>query len=94
MTVTSATTAAAFYANLFSPIMPIRAFGVFAGTLIPINFLLIILMMPSAVIWYESKIKYKACCCCVDKRLPSGDLVCKENDPNELNKGSDSHSRI
>jgi predicted RND superfamily exporter protein len=42
MTVTSVTTAAAFYANLFSPIMPIRAFGVFAGTLVPMNFILVI----------------------------------------------------
>ena len=56
MTVTSTTTAAAFYANLFSPIMPIRAFGVFAGTLIPINFFLVVFMMPSAVIFYESKL--------------------------------------
>ena len=66
MTVTSATTAAAFYANLFSPIMPIRAFGVFAGTLVPINFFLVVLMMPPAVIYYEEKLKYKSCCCCID----------------------------
>jgi predicted RND superfamily exporter protein len=84
MTVTSATTAAAFYANLISPIMPIKAFGVFAGTLIPINFFLIILMMPAAVIYYENKIKYKKCCCCFDKKLESGELVTKENDPANL----------
>jgi hypothetical protein len=94
MTVTSATTAAAFYANLFSPIMPIRAFGVFAGTLIPINFFLVVLMMPSAVTYYEDKIKYKACCCCIDKRLPNGDLMTELNDPQILNKGTDAHSKI
>jgi predicted RND superfamily exporter protein len=94
MTVTSATTAAAFYANLMSPIMPIKAFGVFAGTLIPINFMLVVLIMPSGVIWYENMIKYKACCCCCNKRLPSGEILTKENDPELLNKGSDAHSKI
>lgn len=94
MTVTSATTAAAFYANLFSPIMPIRAFGVFAGTLIPINFFLIVLMIPSGIIWYENKIKYKMCCCCCDKKVLSGELMSKENDPTILNRGTDAHSRI
>jgi predicted RND superfamily exporter protein len=94
MTVTSATTAAAFYANLFSPLMPIRAFGVFAGTLIPINFFLIVLMMPSAVTWYENTIKYKKCCCCCDKKLRGGFNVTKENDPANLNKGNDAHSKI
>jgi predicted RND superfamily exporter protein len=94
MTVTSATTAAAFYANLISPIMPIRAFGLFAGTLIPVNFLLIIIMMPAGVIWYENTIKYKACCCCVNKRLPNGELVTVENDPAILIKGMDVHSKV
>lgn len=59
MSVTSATTAAAFYANIFSPIMPIKAFGIFAGTLIPVNFLLTVLMMPPAIILYEENFKYR-----------------------------------
>lgn len=94
MTVTSATTAAAFYANLVSPIMPIRAFGVFAGTLIPINFFLVVIMMPPAVIYYEQKLSHKVCCCCCDKRLENGELVTDENDPNKIEKGQDSHSKI
>ena len=81
MTVTSATTAGAFYANLLSPVMPIRAFGVFAGTLIPINFFLVVIMMPSAVIYYETKLRHKVCCCCFDKRLSTGEIVTDENDP-------------
>jgi predicted RND superfamily exporter protein len=75
MTVTSATTAAAFFANLLSPIMPIRAFGVFAGTLVPINFFLVVFMMPSAVIIYENHFKYKKFCCCVAKRNKDGSLA-------------------
>ena len=84
MTVTSATTAAAFYANLVSPIMPIRAFGVFAGTLIPINFFLVVIMMPPAVIYYETKLRHKVCCCCFDKRLSTGEIVTDENDPDMI----------
>jgi predicted RND superfamily exporter protein len=84
MTVTSATTAAAFYANLVSPIMPIRAFGVFAGTLIPVNFFLVVIMMPPAVIYYEAHLRHKVCCCCFDKRLPDGEKVNDENDPNKI----------
>lgn len=94
MTVTSATTAAAFYANLVSPIMPIRAFGVFAGTLIPVNFFLVVIMMPPAVIYYEAHLRHKVCCCCFDKRLPDGEKVNDENDPNKIEQGQDAHSRL
>lgn len=49
MLVTSSTTAAAFLANVFSPVMPVKAFGVFAGVLVPMNFFLTVMIMPSAV---------------------------------------------
>ena len=78
MTVTSATTAAAFFANLVSPIMPIRAFGIFAGTLIPINFFLVVFMMPPAVIIYERYFLLKKCCCCFPKRKFDGSLETEE----------------
>jgi predicted RND superfamily exporter protein len=80
MTVTSSTTAVAFFANAFSPIMPIRAFGIFTGVLIPINFFLVVMIMPPAVIYYESVVKKKytrmcgccpgkgKCCCCPAKQ--------------------------
>jgi len=94
MTVTSATTCVAFYSNLVSPLMPIRAFGIFAGTLIPINFLLVIIMMPPAVIYYEEHLKHKAFCCCCDKKNENGDMITDENDPWKVEQGQDSHSRI
>jgi hypothetical protein len=74
--------------------MPIRAFGIFSGTLIPINFLLVIVMMPPAVIYYEEHLKFKACCCCCDKKTKTGDKITDENDPWKLEQGQDAHSKI
>merc|ERR1712038_307834 len=45
--VTSSTTCVAFLANGLSDIVPIRAFGIFAAIIIPVNFVLIILIMPA-----------------------------------------------
>lgn len=47
ITVTSSTTAVAFLANATSDIRPIRAFGIFAAIIVPVNFIIVILMMPS-----------------------------------------------
>lgn len=68
MSVTSSTTAVAFFANALSPIMPIRAFGIFTGLLIPMNFLLVVLIMPPTVIWWERNVKNKHKCCCCGKK--------------------------
>lgn len=67
MSITSSTTAAAFFANLFSPIMPIRSFGAFSGFLIPMNFLLVVIVMPCAVVWWEANVKGKFKCCCIPR---------------------------
>ena len=53
MAVTSSTTSVAFFANFFSPLMPIKAFGVFAGTIIPVNYFLVVLIFQPATIFYE-----------------------------------------
>ena len=60
--VTSSTTSVAFMANIFSPLMPIKAFGVFAGMIIPMNYVMMIFIFPPAVIFYEDKIKKMTCC--------------------------------
>ena len=57
MLATSSTTSVAFLANLFSDIMPIAAFGVFVAIIIPINYLLVILLIPSEVVIWETYIK-------------------------------------
>ena len=63
--VTSSTTAVAFLANAFSPLMPIKAFGIFAALIIMANFWLIVLLFPPAVIFYEAYFdKYAFCGCC------------------------------
>ena len=60
MAVTSSTTSVAFLANLASPMLPIRAFGVFAGVIVPVNYLLVCIVMPPAIIVYD---KYLHGCC-------------------------------
>ena len=53
MAVTSSTTSVAFFSNVFSPIMPIKSFGIIAGVIIPINYLLVVMFMPPATIYFE-----------------------------------------
>jgi hypothetical protein len=73
--VTSTTTCVAFSANAFSDLVPIRAFGIFAAIIVPVNYLMDIFIMPAAIIIHENylrrqnpkvptrKIKYKFQCC-------------------------------
>ena len=61
MLVTSSTTSAAFMSNYFSPIMPIKAFGMFAAIIVPVNYLLVVLYYPPAIIIYEKYIQGKYC---------------------------------
>uniref|UniRef100_W5U946 Protein dispatched homolog 1 n=1 Tax=Ictalurus punctatus TaxID=7998 RepID=W5U946_ICTPU len=53
MFVTSFTTAAAFYANYVSNITAIRCFGVYAGTAILVNYVLMVTWLPAVVILHE-----------------------------------------
>jgi len=62
--VTSSTTSVAFFANAFSPIMPIKSFGIFAGVIIQMNYVLIVLFFPAATIIYEEKIHGKCSLYC------------------------------
>ena len=75
MAITSSTTAVAFFANAFSPMLNIAAFGIFAGIIVPINYFLVVMIFPPAVVWYEEKIlnnpKCSACICwgkCIKKK--------------------------
>nr|XP_036864796.1 protein dispatched homolog 1 isoform X2 [Manis javanica] len=53
MFVTSFTTAAAFYANYVSDITAIRCFGVYAGTAILVNYVLMVTWLPAVVVLHE-----------------------------------------
>ena len=64
MLVTSLTTASAFYANISSSITSVKCFGLYAGTSIIVNYLLMITLFPTVVILHD---KYFARCmhsCC------------------------------
>ena len=63
MAITSSTTAVAFFANGFSPIINISAFGIFAGVIVPINYFLVVMIFPPAVVWYEKTVLEKDGCC-------------------------------
>ena len=75
MAVTSSTTSVAFFANIASPMLPIRAFGVFAGVIVPINYLLVCIVMPPAIIFYDKYIHgcfHNLCClifCCRKRKI-------------------------
>lgn len=49
MLVTSLTTAAAFYASMFSSITAVRCFGIFSGTAVLINYVLMMTWLPASV---------------------------------------------
>ncbi|XP_065833295.1 protein dispatched homolog 1-like isoform X2 [Oscarella lobularis] len=53
MFVTSFTTATAFYTNAISAITALRVFGIFAGTAIIMNYLLMITWLPAVIVIHE-----------------------------------------
>ena len=61
--VTSSTTAIAFLSNAGSDIRPIRAFGIFAAIIIPVNFGIIIMVIPAAQIIHDKYLLPKGFCC-------------------------------
>ena len=61
--VTSSTTAIAFLANAGSDIRPIRAFGIFAAIIIPVNFGIIITVIPAAQIIHDRWLLPRGFCC-------------------------------
>jgi protein dispatched 1 len=75
MAVTSSTTSVAFFANIVSPMLPVRAFGVFAGVIVPINYLLVVMVFPPATILYDKYIHgccHNLCClmfCCRKRKV-------------------------
>ena len=56
MLVTNGTTAFAFLASSFSKLVTIKAFGIFAATVIPMNYLLVITIYPALVVVHEKYI--------------------------------------
>ena len=63
MAVTSSTTAVAFFVNITSQLMPVRAFGIFAGVIVLVNYILVVLFFPPTIIFYERYIEGKITKC-------------------------------
>lgn len=42
--------------------MPIKAFGVYAAILIPVNFILVSFLLPPMLVFYDSNIKHRSIC--------------------------------
>jgi len=59
MAVTSSTTAVAFFANGLSSLVMVSSFGIFAGVIVPVNYLLVMVIFPPAIVWYENTILAK-----------------------------------
>lgn len=68
ISVTSATTTIAFLSNMFSKMMPVKAFGIYAAINILSNFLLVVTIFPPAVIIFERHFANNKFCCFCPKR--------------------------
>jgi hypothetical protein len=67
---TSFTTACAFLANLASPLAPLQAFGIFAAIVVIMNYLIVVMWTPSALVLYHKFMKFLPYCgCCVCSQL-------------------------
>ena len=63
MTVTSATSAMAFFATAFSPIPTVMCFGISMGLTILIDFVFVITWFPVCVLVYERHLESRCCAC-------------------------------
>ena len=77
--VTSSTTSVAFLANAFSPIMPISSFGIYAAIIISANYLLVILVFPPLIIWYDNRLAGKWCVCSKDPEKKATEFEVNED---------------
>ena len=75
--ITSGTTAVAFLSTCFSPLMPIASFGIWAATVIGIDYILTITMLPAFFSLHAKYIQNKICtlqqfktyiCCCIFRK--------------------------
>ena len=88
MFVTSLTTMTAFFVSGISPILPISAFGVFAGVTVCVNYLSVITFFPAVVIVYHVYFENKRClCCCTKSKYHSDEETNEKNAPSKEPNG-------
>ncbi|XP_051952053.1 protein dispatched homolog 1-like [Xyrauchen texanus] len=86
MFVTSFTTAAAFYANYVSNITAIRCFGVYAGTAILVNYILMVTWLPAVVVLHERYLVNLFTCSRLQHQQTSGNATFWTNLCQTVNK--------
>ncbi|XP_051500230.1 protein dispatched homolog 1-like [Myxocyprinus asiaticus] len=86
MFVTSFTTAAAFYANYVSNITAIRCFGVYAGTAILVNYILMVTWLPAVVVLHERYLVSLFTCSRLQHQQTSGNTTFWTNLCQTVNK--------
>lgn len=70
--VTSSTTSVAFLANLNSRLMPIQAFGAFAGIIVLVNYGIFVFYFPAILMFWDQKIRNKWPGCAFEKGIKLG----------------------
>ena len=78
MAITTATTAASFFANLASSIVPIREFGTYMGLVVAFNFLTVITIYPFSLVVLDRIPRWGCFQCCCPKE--STDVVASRGD--------------
>ena len=73
MFITSLTTSVAFFATGFSPLLGIGSFGVFSGILVVVNYISVVLFVPTVVITHHYFWEEKEVYTCLRRCRPSPD---------------------
>ena len=83
MLITSVTTVIAFFASAFSPLLPAQSFGIFAGLLVIVNYISVIVFFPTVVIMhhvYFAQFKWPCFACCPFGKRQSEDQSSKPDE--------------
>lgn len=83
MAITSATTCSAFLCTLITPLVGVRAFGIFAAIVIFIDYVLVMSLFCTSVVIYHNKFEKKSCCFPCSNR-------CRTIDPSSTQKAFES----
>ena len=75
---TSFTTAALFFANAFSNLLPIQALSIYSGILVLAHFLIIIIMFPPIIIFHEKYLIKNSCCQKKQKNVYAVDSIIRD----------------
>lgn len=81
-------------ANYFSKIMPIKSFGIFAGLIIIVNYILVCLVFPSAMIAFERSIRPSMPSFCGTNRANRIKVITREDGTFNVHEEEDNDLQI